>query len=153
MIMKTRNAINTAAQTGNARIYGRFSSVPQERGDSRRRQIEGANTFAGRNGLTVVGDPYFDEGVSGKAGLEVVKARGVKLGNPNPNPSLKRARAAYQTQKRAFATDAMKSIREIQSTGIESLNRIADCMNKRGERTARGGVWTATAVKRVLAVT
>jgi DNA invertase Pin-like site-specific DNA recombinase len=87
-----------------------------------------------------------------KAGLEVVKARGVKLGNPNPTPSLKRARAASQAQKRAFAACAMKSIREIQSTGIESLNRIADCMNKRGERTARGGVWTATAVKRVMAV-
>jgi DNA invertase Pin-like site-specific DNA recombinase len=88
-----------------------------------------------------------------KAGLEIVKARGVKLGNPNPASSLKRARAAYQTQKRAFAGQAMKAIREIQSTGIASLNRIADCLNKRGEKTSRGGVWTATAVKRVLAVT
>ncbi|HOX58133.1 MAG TPA: recombinase family protein [Candidatus Paceibacterota bacterium] len=86
-----------------------------------------------------------------KEGLAVVKARGVKLGNPNPVPSLKKARAAFQAQKRAFAAEALKAIREIQSTGIESLNRIADCLNKRGEKTARGCSWTATAVKRCLA--
>jgi DNA invertase Pin-like site-specific DNA recombinase len=86
-----------------------------------------------------------------KAGLAVAKSRGVKLGNPNPAASLERAREAIQTQKQEFAKAALRSIREIKSTGIQSLNRIADCMNKRGEQTPRGGKWTATAVKRVLA--
>lgn len=85
------------------------------------------------------------------AGLAVAKQRGVVLGNPNPAPALELAQQAIQARKKGFAVGALESIREIQSTGIASLNRIADCLNKRGERTARGGSWTATAVKRVLA--
>lgn len=88
-----------------------------------------------------------------KAGLAVAKARGVKLGNPNATEALAEAQKAIQARKRGFAALALESIREIQSTGIGSLNRVADCMNKRGEMTARGGRWTATAVKRVLACT
>jgi len=86
-----------------------------------------------------------------KAGLAVAKSRGARLGNPNPTESLKRASEAIQERKRVFAASVSKSIREIQSTGIRSFNRIADCLNKRGETTARGGKWTAKAVTRVLA--
>ncbi|HEY6168391.1 MAG TPA: recombinase family protein [Verrucomicrobiae bacterium] len=86
-----------------------------------------------------------------KAGLAVARSRGVALGNPDPEEALRKAREAIQHRKAEFARAALKSIREIQSTGIGSLNRIADCLNKRGEKTARGGKWTATAVKRVLA--
>ena len=84
-----------------------------------------------------------------KAGLAVAKQRGVALGNPNPDASLRKAVKANIQRKREFAATAIKSIREIQSTGVETLARIADCMNKRGEKTPRGGKWTATAVKRV----
>lgn len=87
-----------------------------------------------------------------KAGLAVAKARGAKLGNPNPELALKKAKEVIQKRKQEFVCTALKYIREIQGTGITSLNRIADCMNKRGEKTPRGGTWTATAVKRVLAV-
>lgn len=93
------------------------------------------------------------EDISGrtKTALAALKARGnVKLGNPDPGPSLKRAREAYQTQKRAFAAQAYEAIKEIQSTGIHSLNRIASYMNKRGEKTTRDGAWTSTTVKRIL---
>lgn len=86
-----------------------------------------------------------------KAGLAVAKQRGVVLGNPNAAAALEMAQEAIQARKKGFAALALESIREIQSTGLESLNRIADCLNKRGEQTARGGKWTATAVKRVLA--
>lgn len=58
------------------RIYGRFSSKPQERGDSKRRQIEGARNYAVRHGLNVIGEPYFDEGVSGKAGANLEREFG-----------------------------------------------------------------------------
>ena len=85
-----------------------------------------------------------------KAGLAVAKSRGVTLGNPNAARAWKKAVIAIKDGKRRFATDAMKIIQEIQSTGISKLSRIADCMNKRGEKTARGGKWTATAVKRVM---
>lgn len=85
-----------------------------------------------------------------KAGLAVAKQRGVALGNPNPDASLRKAVKANIQRKREFAGAAIKVIREIQSTGVETLARIADCMNKRGEKTPRGGTWTATAVKRIL---
>jgi DNA invertase Pin-like site-specific DNA recombinase len=85
-----------------------------------------------------------------KAGLAVVKQRGTKLGNPNPGPALTAARGAVQARKAAFAAVAMRAIREIQSTGVTKLTQIADCMNKRGEKTARAGKWTATTVRRVL---
>jgi DNA invertase Pin-like site-specific DNA recombinase len=86
-----------------------------------------------------------------KAGLAIAKARGVILGNPNAADALASAQKAIQDRKKTFAESVVKFIREIQSTGIESLNRIADCLNKRGEKTRRGGKWTATAVKRILA--
>jgi len=86
-----------------------------------------------------------------KAGLAVAKSRGVTLGNPNAARAWKKAVVAIQDGKRRFATDAMKIIREILGTGVSKLSRIADCMDKRGEKTARGGKWTATAVKRVMA--
>ena len=63
----------------NGRIYGRFSSKPQERGDSKRRQIEGAKDYATKNGITIVAEPYFDEGVSGKEGLNLEKKFGKLL--------------------------------------------------------------------------
>jgi DNA invertase Pin-like site-specific DNA recombinase len=63
----------------NGRIYGRFSSKPQERGDSKRRQIDGAKAYAAANGITIVAEPYFDEGVSGKAGLNLEKQFGKLL--------------------------------------------------------------------------
>jgi len=60
----------------NARIYGRFSSKPQEHGDSKRRQIDGANKYAAHNGYVIMGTPYFDAGVSGKAGANLRKELG-----------------------------------------------------------------------------
>ncbi|HOX55562.1 MAG TPA: recombinase family protein [Verrucomicrobiota bacterium] len=85
-----------------------------------------------------------------KAALAVARERGAKIGNPRLADARKTAVQAVQAQKRAFCETAIKSIREVQSTGITSLNRIADCLTKRGERTSRGGAWTATSVKRVL---
>jgi|SRR5688572_1300491 len=85
-----------------------------------------------------------------KAGLAVAKSRGVTLGNPKAAEAWRRAVKAIRDRKLSFSESAIKSIREIQSTGIVSLNRIADCMNKRGEKTPRNGKWTATAVKRVI---
>lgn len=86
-----------------------------------------------------------------KAGLAVAKARGVALGNPNAGQAWKIALARIGERKTAFAVSALKSIEEIKSTGISSLNRIADCLNKRGEKTPRGGRWTHKTVARVLA--
>ncbi len=85
-----------------------------------------------------------------KAGLEVAKRRGAVLGNPSPKAAWRAAQAAIQARKGSFATNALRAIQEIQGTGVKTLARIADCLDKRGEKTARCGKWTATAVKRVL---
>src|SRR5215472_6162278 len=44
------------------------------------------------------------------AGLAVAKSRGVKLGNPQPEASLKRARKAVQVRKQEFAREALRSV-------------------------------------------
>jgi DNA invertase Pin-like site-specific DNA recombinase len=85
-----------------------------------------------------------------RAGLAVAKQRGATLGNPHAATAWTKAVSAIKARKAEFAASARKSINEVRSTGIESLSRIADCLNKRGEKTPRGGKWTATAVKRVL---
>jgi len=85
-----------------------------------------------------------------KAGLAVAKSRGARLGNPKPADSLIKASQAIQEKKGLFVIQIRKIIEEIQSTGVRSLSKIADCLNKRGEKTRRGGIWTATAVKRVI---
>lgn len=85
-----------------------------------------------------------------KAGLAIVKQRGQKLGNPNPTGALKKAKIAVQNRKMEFNKAALKIISEIKGTGVTTLANIADCLNKRGEKTPRGGQWTATAVKRVM---
>jgi DNA invertase Pin-like site-specific DNA recombinase len=73
-----------------ARIYGRFSSKPQERGDSYRRQTEGAIKHAQQNKIDLVTDGrgkpiiYFDEGVSGKDGANLEKEFGRLLSQIQP---------------------------------------------------------------------
>jgi DNA invertase Pin-like site-specific DNA recombinase len=85
-----------------------------------------------------------------KAGLAVAKQRGATLGNPHAAKAWTKAVSAIKAHKTEFAATALKTIREIQETGVVTLAKIAYCLNKRGEQTARGGKWTATAVKRVL---
>jgi DNA invertase Pin-like site-specific DNA recombinase len=86
-----------------------------------------------------------------KAGLAVAKQRGAALGNPHAAKAWTKAVESIRAGKMEFAKSALVVIREIQGTGVTTLAKIADCLNKRGEKTARGGTWTATAVKRVLA--
>ena len=77
-----------------ARVYGRFSSRPQERGDSFRSQTEGAIKFAASHGYELVqgsdGKPifYFDEGVSGKAGANLDKELGRLLREANDGDTI-----------------------------------------------------------------
>lgn len=47
--------------------YRRFSSWPQARGDSQRRQSSLTDQYCKQNGLTLI-DTYFDPGVSGFSG-------------------------------------------------------------------------------------
>ena len=87
------------------------------------------------------------------AGLAVAKRNGKKLGCPVAATAWQKAMVSIRANKQAFANKALESIREIQSTGVTSLSRVSEYLNKRGEKTRLGGKWTTKAVQRVLAAT
>jgi DNA invertase Pin-like site-specific DNA recombinase len=86
-----------------------------------------------------------------KSALAAAKTRGTLLGNrtniatAQRNSRLVRSKAALQ-----FVENALPVISQIQASGLSSLRAIAGALNARGIRTARGGEWSATQVKRVL---
>jgi DNA invertase Pin-like site-specific DNA recombinase len=84
-----------------------------------------------------------------KAALAAAKARGTKLGNPNGARALRglgngAAVAAVQAQADEHAARVLPIVRAIRGEGIVSLKGIAGELDRRGIRTARGGVWDAT---------
>ncbi len=87
-----------------------------------------------------------------KAALEAAEARGTRLGNPN-GFSGKVYRDGGRAAKEAadgFAAAVLPQVKALQAEGL-SLNAIAKKLTEMGARTARGGAWTAQAVKNVLA--
>jgi DNA invertase Pin-like site-specific DNA recombinase len=93
-----------------------------------------------------------------KEALAVAKARGVNLGNPNGAAALRRAgkggealRAAVAANAKAFATDLAPVLADIRAQGHTSLRAIADELTRRGMRTRRGGRWSVSNVRALLA--
>ena len=60
------------------------------------------------------------------------------------------ATAAVKAVADARAADLAGHIQPLQARGITSLNALAQQLDAEGIATARGGQWTATAVRRVL---
>lgn len=87
-----------------------------------------------------------------KAALQAAKARGVKLGNPNPKPASVLAVRAHQEKTRAFHATVAPLILELRAQG-RSLAAIAAELNQRRVPTARGGLWYATTVRNILLAT
>ncbi len=87
-----------------------------------------------------------------KAALAAAKARGKVLGGYRGGPMVdgSRGRQAQQRQADTFAADLRPVIAEMQAQG-SSLRGIAAALTAQGYRTARGGSWTAQAVKNLLA--
>lgn len=92
-----------------------------------------------------------------KAALQAAKARGKRLGWSNPERQEERARAtvtgATGNRERAdrFAANVLPVVREIERVGVKSLQGIADALNARGIRTARGREWYPTTVRNLVA--
>jgi DNA invertase Pin-like site-specific DNA recombinase len=97
-----------------------------------------------------------------KAALAAAKARGVKLGGDRGN----RPATPEGTRKGAKAAAALRSltagrraygvlpvVEELRAEGATSLHQLAAGLTARGVPTPRGGAWTATAVRRVVART
>lgn len=86
-----------------------------------------------------------------KAALDAAKARGVKLGSPNPQAGGLAAGAARRAKTRAIAGKALPVINTLRDAGA-SLRTIADHLNQMGVPTATGKSWYATSVKNILEV-
>jgi DNA invertase Pin-like site-specific DNA recombinase len=82
------------------------------------------------------------------AALSAAKARGVTLGNPKLAEARAKALAVTTPRADAFAANVRPII---DSLSPMSLRDIADALNARGVKTARGGLWFAAQVSRVLA--
>lgn len=90
-----------------------------------------------------------------KAALAAAKARGVKLGwaMPERKQDQKRASARSAAVRKAradtFAANILPVIRGLQEQGL-SLRGVAQALNDRGVKTARGGQWYATTVRNII---
>jgi DNA invertase Pin-like site-specific DNA recombinase len=86
-----------------------------------------------------------------KAALAAKKAQGAVLGN---RTNLAEARAAGIATVKAkadqFAANVLPVVENIRANGVATLPGIAEALNSRGIRTARGGQWYATTVKNLL---
>jgi DNA invertase Pin-like site-specific DNA recombinase len=92
-----------------------------------------------------------------KAALAAAKARGTRLGNPTSqiasraHEGAKASIAARKTKAAKRSADLLPMLRDIQSSGGQSLRQIAAVLNSRGIPAARGGEWSAVQVRRILA--
>ena len=59
--------------------------------------------------------------------------------------------AANRTAADAFAANLLPIVRHIQAAGATTSWGIAEALNARGVRTARGGVWYDSTVRNLLA--
>jgi DNA invertase Pin-like site-specific DNA recombinase len=73
-----------------------------------------------------------------KAALAAAKARGRRLGTPDPKGALKRMHIALDAKTSRFASNVPPIIREIQGAGHQSHNSIAGQLNVHKVATARG---------------
>jgi DNA invertase Pin-like site-specific DNA recombinase len=86
-----------------------------------------------------------------KEALAAKKARGALLGNrTNLAEAQARGAAANAIQADKHASNVLPIIDQCLKTGVTGLRSIADCLNARGIKTARGGAWSAMQVKRVM---
>jgi DNA invertase Pin-like site-specific DNA recombinase len=85
-----------------------------------------------------------------KAALAAAKARGTKLGTPDPVGAIARMGEARKAQIARFTANVLPIIREVQAAGHTSANAIAGQLNARKVATARGGRWTHVQVRQII---
>jgi len=87
-----------------------------------------------------------------RLGLAAAKKNGVKLGTPNPQKAVDAMVAANKSAKLEFAAKVFPVIEEIKSAGVQTLQGICDCLNRRGIATRTGGKWYPATVRNVLKI-
>jgi DNA invertase Pin-like site-specific DNA recombinase len=86
--------------------------------------------------------------------LAAAKARGVKLGNPRKvalSKAQKAGQAANAEAADRFAANVLPIVLKLRHEGIVTLRDLAAELTQRGVRTARGGQWSTSSVRNLLA--
>jgi DNA invertase Pin-like site-specific DNA recombinase len=84
-----------------------------------------------------------------KAALAAAKARGVKLGSPNPSAAGRASAAKRVERTNVVAKQAMPIVSVLRQAGA-SLRTIAAKLNEAGIPTALGGQWYASTVRNLM---
>lgn len=86
-----------------------------------------------------------------RAALAAKKAQGAKLGNrTNLAEAGARGDATRIAAADAFAANVLPIVRQIEASGATTTRAIAEALNARGIRTARGGAWHSSTVVNLL---
>jgi DNA invertase Pin-like site-specific DNA recombinase len=86
-----------------------------------------------------------------RSALAARKAQGAKLGNPrNASAAASAGRAVQVAGADQFAANVLPIVNAVRASGITNLRGIAQALNMRGVRTARGGRWHVSNVKNVI---
>src|SRR5262249_22309312 len=79
------------------------------------------------------------------------RAQGAQLGNrTNALSAAELGRRVQVDEANAFAGKVLPIIESVRSTGVTDLRGIAEALNSRGVRTARGGRWHVSNVKNII---
>jgi DNA invertase Pin-like site-specific DNA recombinase len=87
-----------------------------------------------------------------KSALAAAKNRGMRLGTPEPERAVAAMVTANKTAKSEFAAKILPVIEEIRLAGVQTLQGIADCLNRRGVATRSGKTWYPSTVSNVLKI-
>ncbi len=85
-----------------------------------------------------------------KVALKAAKARGVKLGSPEPKKGAAIRSQVLRDKADRFAANILPIIQSLQAQGITSHKAIANALNTRGIKTANRRQWYPTTVKNLL---
>ena len=87
-----------------------------------------------------------------RTALAARTAQGAKLGNrTNPGQAHAKGATANRAGAGAFAANVSPVVRPIHASGATTLRAIAEALNARCIRTARGGAWYAAIIATLLA--
>ena len=84
-----------------------------------------------------------------KAALQAAKRMGKVLGSRNPVLQVQRMNEGCRRAKESFMSEVRPVIAEIESSGVDTLQGIADCLNRRGIHSRSGGLWHPSTVRRI----
>ena len=87
-----------------------------------------------------------------RSALAQRKAQGARLGNPkNASQAAALGHAAQSDEAERFAANTLSIVDAIRASGVRTLAGIADALNTRGIRSARGGAWRISSVQNLIA--